>query len=62
MSVYDELSMFWGVLIFLICVTVYGTGWVCYKLGFKDGEADMARRISRHAERKIRRGEFKRLR
>ena len=62
MSVYDELGMFWGALVFLICVSVYTTGYLCYKLGYKDGESNAAKNISRQIEKEIRRGDFRRLR
>lgn len=62
MGLYDELSIFWLVLIFVICITFYTVGYLCYRLGYRDGESDMAKKITRRAERQIQCGRIKRLR
>lgn len=62
MSLYDEISLFWGVVIFITCVSFYVLGYVIYRLGYRDGESDMLRKIERRANRQIRRGTIKRLR
>ena len=61
MGLYDELSMFWSFLIFVICVTVYTIGYLCYRLGYRDGESDMTKKIERRAERQVQRGKMKRI-
>jgi hypothetical protein len=62
MGLYDEIAIFWGIVVFIVCVSVYMVGYLCYRLGYRDGESDMAKRISRHAERQVQRGKIKRLR
>lgn len=61
MSLYDEISLFWGIVIFIACISIYVLGYVIYRLGYRDGESDMLKKIERRANRQIRRGNIKRL-
>ena len=55
MGLYDEIAIFWGIIVFVICISTYMVGYLCYRLGFRDGEANAIKRISRHAEREVQR-------
>ncbi len=61
MSLYDEIAMLWGIIILVICVSFYMVGWLCYHLGYRNGENDMAKRIQRRAEREVQRGNLRRI-
>ena len=61
MALYDELNLFWGILIFIGIISCYVVGLICYKLGYRNGEYDMSCKMQKHIAKQVQRGMIKRV-